>query len=230
LGGAGLAGDPRRAAAERPLEGGLPELAGVAWRRRLDARALRRRELLSAAYTTVYCTPLVAAGLVLLALEPLLLPVSLVAWLHAWVIPELFAYRGTRVIFPLERRGPGGAERVAQGFLADLLDHRERALQSETGLALQRGRLGVWLVGEAGAVLVRPGGRRVHSFCVSVVDRELPRSDRIAHLLLALRSDEVGFATLANHAFAGARWRVRRRLQRPQRPALDAAATAAANS
>ena len=54
----------------------------------------------------------------------------------------------------------------------------------------------------------------------------LPSSDRIAHLLLALREDEEGFATVANHAFAGARWRVRRRLPRVQRPALAAAAPA----
>ena len=53
----------------------------------------------------------------------------------------------------------------------------------------------------------------------------LPSSDRIAHLLLALREDEEGFATVANHAFAGARWRVRRRLpEASQRPALAAAA------
>jgi hypothetical protein len=51
----------------------------------------------------------------------------------------------------------------------------------------------------------------------------LPSCDRIAHLLLALREDEQGFATVANHAFAGARWRVRRRLPKSQRPALDAA-------
>jgi hypothetical protein len=58
---------------------------------------------------------------------------------------------------------------------------------------------------------------------VAATDPELPPSDRIAHLLLALRADEVGFATVANHAFAGAPWRVRRRLPRHMRPALDAA-------
>ena len=63
----------------------------------------------------------------------------------------------------------------------------------------------------------------MHCFCAQATDRELPRSDRIAHLLLALRQDEVGFATVANHAFAGAAWRVRRRLRAPQRPALDTA-------
>ena len=82
---------------------------------------------------------------------------------------------------------------------------------------MERGALGVWLVGEAGALLVR--GRRVHCWCVRVPDPDLPSSDRIAHLLLALREDEQGFATVANHAFAGARWRVRRRLpKRVQRP------------
>ena len=78
-------------------------------------------------------------------------------------------------------------------------------------------------MGEAGALLVMPGGRRVHCFCVSATDRELPPSDRVAHLLLALREDEVGFATVANHAFAGAAWRVGRRLPEAMRPALRAA-------
>ena len=45
----------------------------------IDERALRLRERLSAAYTTVYCTPLVAAGVILIALEPLLSPVALIA-------------------------------------------------------------------------------------------------------------------------------------------------------
>ena len=56
-----------------------------------------------------------------------------------------------------------------------------------------------------------------------VTDPDQPSSDRIAHLLLALRADEQGFATVANHAFAGARWRVRRRLPKRQRAALSAA-------
>ena len=207
----------------------LPELEAVSWRRPIDQRALRLREWLSAGYTTVYCTPLIAAGVILISLEPLLFPVALIAWLHAWVIPELFAYRGARVVYPVERVPVGtraastGAEGVAQGFLGDLLGHDARALQRRAGLAMERGRLGVWLVGEAGALLVRPGGRRVHCFCVRATDPELPRSDRIAHLLLALRQDETGFATVANHAFAGATWRVRRRLKPHQRPALDAA-------
>ena len=81
----------------------------------------------------------------------------------------------------------------------------------------------MWLVGEGGALLVTPGGRRVHCFCVAATDAELPPSDRIAHLLLALGEDEEGFATVANHAFAGAPWRVRRRLPAAMRPGLEAA-------
>ena len=111
------------------------------------------------------------------------------------------------------------AEATALGLLGDLVGHDARELHARTGLVLERGAFGVWLVGEAGALLVR--GRRVHCWCVRATDPALPSSDRIAHLLLALRADEAGFATVANHAFAGARWRVRRRLpkQRP-RPAL----------
>jgi hypothetical protein len=45
----------------------------------------------------------------------------------------------------------------------------------------------------------------------------------VAHLLLALRADEEGFATVANLAFSGAPWRLRRRMHPRTRPALDAA-------
>jgi hypothetical protein len=207
--------------------GALPELEGVAWRRRTDERSLLLRERISAAYTALYVTPLLAVAAGLVWLEPLLFPVSLLALAHAWVIPELFANRGAGVVRLPRRSAEGSPEQVAQGLLGDLLGHEPRALQRRTGLALQRGRLGVWLVGDAGALLVRPGGRRVHTYCVGVAEPDLPRSDRVAHLLLALREDEQGFATVANHAFAGATWRIRRRLAPVRRPALDAAVAAA---
>ncbi len=55
---------------------------------------------------------------------------------------------------------------------------------------------------------------------------DLPAGDRVAHLLLALREDEEGFATVANLGFSGARWRVRARMADAQRPALEAARAA----
>ena len=119
--------------------------------------------------------------------------------------------------------GPA-AEGVALGLLGDLVGHRERELLRESGLAVERGRFGVWVVGERGALLVRPGGRRVDSWCVRVGDTDgLPAGDRVAHLLLALREDEAGFAMVANLGFSGAAWRVRRGLGETARPALDAA-------
>jgi hypothetical protein len=204
----------------------LPELASVPWRARTDARWLRSRERLWHVWTLLYTVPFAAAGAAMLWLDPITAPVALVAGAHAWIIPELYAARGASVARP-KRHGSERSEAVAQGLLGDLLDHEQRELQRGTGLALERGQLGVWLVGEAGALLVRPGGRRVHCFCVSATDAELPPSDRVAHLLLALRVDEEGFATVANHAFAGAPWRVRRRLPRRMRPGLDAACAAA---
>jgi hypothetical protein len=210
--------------------GALPELAGVAWRRRVDEHSLLLRERISAGYTALYVTPLMVVAAGMLWLEPFLFPVSLLALAHAWVIPELFANRGAGVVRVARRRSGGTPERVAQGLLGDLLDHDARELQRETGMALERGRLGVWLIGDAGALLVRSGGRRVHTYCVRVADDDLPRSDRVAHLLLALREDEQGFATVANHAFAGATWRIRRRLAPVRRPALDAAVAAARSS
>jgi hypothetical protein len=123
---------------------------------------------------------------------------------------------------------PRGPEAVALGLLGDLVGHRERELLRESGLVLQRGELGVWLVGEQGAFLVRRGGHRVDCWCVGVGETaDLPAADRVAHLLLALREDELGFAKVANLGFSGARWRVRRHLGERPRVGLDAAAQAA---
>jgi hypothetical protein len=204
----------------------LPELASVPWRRRTDERWLLRWGRVWQAWTLLYTVPFLAAGAAMLWLAPIAAPVALMALAHAWIIPELYAFRGASVVRPKGPRNEA-AEPVAQGLLGDLLGHRERNLQRRTGLALQRGGLGVWLVGEAGALLVTPGARRVHCFCVRTTEPELPPSDRVAHLLLALRVDEEGFATVANHAFAGAPWRVRRRMPERMRPALDAARRAA---
>jgi hypothetical protein len=205
----------------------LPELAAVHWRPRADAQRLDRTSLMWTAITVAHVVPFIAAGIVLFLVQPLALPVSLASLAHAWVIPELYAQRGANVVRGKRSRAPADAEARSVGLLGDLVGHEARALHAQTGLVLERGRLGVWLVGPAGAVLVRPGGRRAVCYCVGVNDPTLPSGDRIAHLLLALRSDEEGFATVANLAFSGARWRVRRRLAAAMRPALDDGAAAA---
>jgi hypothetical protein len=200
----------------------LPETAAVHWRPRVDERSLTRRGRLWTLTTVAHTVPFTAAAALLFALQPLSAPLDVILLAHAWAIPELYAKRGATV---LRRRPPAadGPERTALGLLGDLVGHDARALHARTGLVLERGALGAWVVGEAGALLVRPGGRRVDCWCVKVDDGRLPSADRIAHLLLALRTDEQGFATVANLAFSGARWRVRRRLPPGQRPALDAA-------
>jgi hypothetical protein len=213
----------------------LPELAAVAWRPRLDARRLERRDALWTATTVAHVVPFVIAGAVLIALDPITTPVALLCLVHAWVIPLLYAQRGANVVRPRPRLA-AGPERISVGLLGDLVGHEARALHARTGLVVEPGRLGVWVVGEAGALLVRArrGGfsrrPRVACFCVHVRDPQLPSGDRIAHLLLALRADETGFATVANLAFSGAAWRLRRRLAARQRPALARAVALSGSS
>jgi hypothetical protein len=207
--------------------GALPELADVYWRPRMTPERLRRRDRLWTLATAAHVVPFVAIAIGMALLSPAALPVSLAALAHAWLIPELYARRGATVTRSLAPSGDG-PERVSLGLLGDLVGHEARELHARTGLVPEPGRLGTWLVGEAGALLV--AGRRVSCWCVRATDPEgarLPSGDRVAHLLLALRSDEEGFATVANLAFSGARWRVRRRLPRRQRAALDVVAKTA---
>ena len=207
----------------------LYETSGVYWRPRVDARRLQSAGRIWTLTTFAHTVPwLLMAGL-LLYLEPLSFPLAIILIAHAWIIPELYAKRGANVLRPARRLGDA-PERTAVGLLGDLVGHRARELHADTGVVIERGRLGQWLVGEQGAVLFTEGGRRVHCYCVRVEDPELPSADRIAHLLLALREDEAGFATVANRAFSGAPWRLRRRLAPRARPAVEVARVAAAAS
>jgi hypothetical protein len=210
---------------------GLVEARRLHWRERAGEPTLLRD---GRRWTLWTCAVLVAFGApaaAVLALDLWLFPVALILAAHAFFICRLQAGRAVSSVVPLAApgdRGKAPAEGVALGLLADLLDHRERELMRRTGLAMQKGRLGVWLLGQRGALLLRPGGRRLFSFCVRVGDAEgLPAGDLVAHLLLALREDEEGFATVANLGFSGAVWRCRRRMAARQRPALDAALAAA---
>ena len=215
------------AEATLPLHGSLPELASVYWRPRVSDHSLRRTGRLWTAITVAHTLPFIAVAALLVVLNPLTAPVAAIALAQAWIIPELYAARGANVLRS-RRRADDHAERISVGLLGDLLDHAARELHRDSGLVLERGTLGMWLVGEAGAVLLRSGGRRVHCYCVKAAAADLPSGDRIAHLLLALRTDETGFATVANLAFSGARWRLRRRLKGEAREALELAARRAA--
>lgn len=175
-------------------------------------------------------TPFFIVAGVLVALEPLLFVVSIWSVAHGIAIPALYARRGARSVVPLggARSSVGaanaGAEKMALGLLGDLVGHEARELMLRTGLLMEHGDLGVWLLGERGAMLVRSGGRRTDCWCVRIGDAsDLPAGDRVSHLLLALREDEAGFATVANMDFSGATWRVRRRMETRSRPALAAA-------
>ncbi len=201
----------------------LPELAGVSWRPRVNAAALRRSDRLWTLSILAQVVPMPLLAVVLVAADRVMAPALVLAAAYAWTLPELYAARGARVLAPARRTGLG-AERLALGLLGDLVDHERRELYARSGLVLERGAFGTWLVGEAGAVVVCPGGRRVRCLCVRIPEPDLPGADRTSHLLLALRSDEVGFLTIANQAFSGATWRLRRRLPAPMRVALRAAA------
>jgi len=199
---------------------GLPERAADSWRTRVDEASLHRRGRLWTVTTVLHTLPLIAAATALGVVVPVTIPISIALLAHAWAIGELYAARGAGVLRP---RAPAdeGAERRSLLLLGDLVDDRSRALHAATGLVVERGQLGSWIVGEAGAVLVRR--HRVYCYCVKATGGGLPACDRLAHLLLALRCDERDFATVANLAFSGAPWRLRRRLRANQRDALRAA-------
>ncbi len=199
------------------------------WRERASERTLRRDGRRWTAWTAGVVASFGLPTAALLALEPLTAPIAAVFAAHGAAVLHIQAGRGARAVVPIgsprsasrRARAESGPESVALGLLGDLVGHTERDLLARTGLALQRGRLGVWLVGEEGALMVRPGGRRVDCWCVRVAEAgDLPAGDRVAHLLLALREDEEGFATVANFNFSGAAWRVRLRLPERSRPAL----------
>ncbi len=227
---AGLTSAADAAASGTPGAGArLAEAAVLWWRESVSERTLRRDERRWTAWTTWVVLAFTLPGALLLYVEPLAFPAAALCFAHAWAIPWLQAGRGARSVGALgaasaHGTGLSSSERVALGLLADLVGHRERELLERSGHALQRGELGVWVLGDEGALLVRPGGRRVDCWCVRIGEPEgLPAADRVAHLLLALREDETGFATVANMNFSGAVWRVRGRLGERTRVALDAA-------
>jgi hypothetical protein len=202
----------------------LAEAAAMPWRRRASERSLTREGRIWTLWSVGVVVTFGLPAALLIWIEPLAAPVAVIFLGHGIAVLHLQARRGARGVKPLGAAGDV-AERRALGLLGDLVGHGSRDLLTRTGLALERGRLGTWLVGQEGAILVRPGGRRVHCFCVRVGEAgDLPGGDRVAHLLLALREDEEGFATVANRNFSGATWRLRAELPKAVRPALTISA------
>jgi hypothetical protein len=202
--------------------GVLSEAAAMPWRRRASEKSLEKEGRIWTLWSVALIVTFVLPAGLLVWIQPLAFPISVIFVGHAIAVLHLQARRGARGVKPIGS-AETGPERTGLGLLGDLLGHKERELLSETGLALQRGRLGAWLVGQEGAILLRPGGHRVHCFCVRVGEGDdLPPGDRVAHLLLALREDEEGFATVANRNFSGATWRLRLELSKRAGAALSA--------
>ena len=207
----------------------LAEAAAMPWRRRASDRSLRREGRIWTLWSIGLVVTFGLPAALLIWVEPLAAPVAAIFLGHGIAVLHLQARRGARGVKPIDEPSQQ-PERTALGLLGDLVGHDARELLGLTGLVLERGRLGIWLVGQEGAVLVRPGARRVHCFCVRVGEAEdLPAGDRVAHLLLALREDEEGFATVANRNFSGASWRLRLELPARCRLALGRARALSAN-
>jgi hypothetical protein len=205
----------------------LAEAAAMPWRRRATERSLAKEGRVWTLWSIGVVVTFGLPAALLIWIQPLAFPVSAIFLGHGLAVLHIQARRGARGVKPIGS-ADGRAEQRALGLLGDLVGHDARELIAQTGLALECGRLGTWLVGQEGAILVRPGGHRVHCFCVRVGEADdLPPGDRVAHLLLALREDEEGFATVANRNFSGAAWRLRMQLPQRTRPALRQARTLA---
>jgi hypothetical protein len=203
--------------------GVLSEAAAMPWRRRASEQSLEKEGRIWTLWSVGIIVTLGLPAALLIWIQPLAFPVSAIFLGHGIAVLHLQARRGARGVKPIGNVATG-PEQTALGLLGDLVGHDARELLGETGLALQRGRLGAWLIGQEGAILIRPGGHRVHCFCVRVGEAgDLPPADRVAHLLLALREDEQGFATVANRNFSGATWRLKVELPAGARPALKRA-------
>ncbi|HSD23127.1 MAG TPA: hypothetical protein VLB79_02240 [Solirubrobacterales bacterium] len=204
----------------------LAEAAAMPWRRRASERSLAREGRIWTLWSVGIVVTFGLPAALLIWIEPLAAPVSAIFLGHGLAVLHLQARRGARGVKPVQSASTD-ADRTALGLLGDLVGHEAREVIAESGLALERGRMGAWLVGQEGAILVRPGGHRVHCFCVRVGEAaDLPPGDRVAHLILALREDEQGFATVANRNFSGATWRLSVELPKRARPALRRAAAA----
>src|SRR3954462_4981993 len=131
------------------------------WRRRASDRSLRREGRIWTLWSIGIVVTFALPAALLIWIEPLAAPVSAIFLGHGLAVLHLQARRGARGVRPIGAPS-SRADRTGLGLLGDLVGHETRELLTSTGLALQPGRLGAWLVGQEGAILVRSGGHRVH--------------------------------------------------------------------
>src|SRR3954470_6990177 len=139
------------------MEAILAEAAAMPWRRRASQRSLSREGRIWTLWSVGVVVTFGLPAALLVWIEPLAFPVSAIFLGHGIAVLHLQARRGARGLKPI-RDAETGPERTALGLLGDLVGHEARELLRMTGLALERGRLGAWLVGQEGAILMRPGG------------------------------------------------------------------------
>ena len=103
----------------------LPEAEALYWRPRVDAARLRHQGRLWTLSTAFHVVPFTAVAALLMWAQPLAAPVALAAVAHAWIIPELYAYRGASVLRPKGPRNDAGErdEVVPRGGVQGLLEH-----------------------------------------------------------------------------------------------------------
>src|SRR4051812_33457366 len=142
------------------MEAVLAEAAAMPWRRRTSEQSLRREGRIWTLWSIGILVTFGLPAALLIWIEPLAAPVSAIFLGHGLAVLHLQARRGARGVKPLTNAS-GPAEATALGLVGDLVGHDARDLLGQTGLASQPGRLGSWLVGQEGAILVRPGGHRV---------------------------------------------------------------------
>ena len=122
--------------------GVLAEAAAMPWRRRASEHSLAKEGRIWTLWSVALVVTFGLPAALLVWIEPLAFPVSAIFLGHAVAVLHLQARRGARGVKPIRPAG-GSSERRALGLLGDLVGHDTRDLLARTGLALERGRLGV---------------------------------------------------------------------------------------
>src|SRR3954468_9585721 len=129
--------------------GVLAEAAAMPWRRRANEQSLEKEGRIWTLWSVGMVVTFGPPAALLVWIQPLAFPVSAIFVGHAIAVLHLQAHRGARGVKPISS-AQTGPERTALGLLGALVGHQERELLRETGLPLQRGRLGWWLIGQEG--------------------------------------------------------------------------------